>query len=85
VFQASKALPVRKSVYAQITDYNELPRKIFYEELINWAQPRSQSVAYVEYSAIVGTGLRDIMLGAPVQETVDKMVADFETAAAAYR
>jgi fructooligosaccharide transport system substrate-binding protein len=83
--QAGKSLPVRKSIFEQITDYQTLPRKIFYDELINWGHGRQKSVAYSEYASIVNAGIQDILLGAPVQQRVDQMVKDFQTAAAAYK
>ena len=80
-----KQLPVRKSVYEQITDYNELPRSLFYQEMLEWGQPRPQTPGFREYSEVVTTGLRDIMLGASVEDTVAQMVADIDAALAAYR
>lgn len=85
ISREGQSLGVRKSVLEAVTDYDELPKKIFYDELVEWGEGRQNSVAYSEYVEIVNAGIRDILLGAPVEQTVAQMVSDFEAAAAAYR
>ena len=78
-------LPLRKSVYEIITDYQEMPLLMLYDTMLQWGKSRPTTPGFREYSAIVGTGLKDIMLGAPVEEAVDQMVMDIDAALAAYK
>jgi ABC-type glycerol-3-phosphate transport system substrate-binding protein len=83
--QQNASLPVRKSVMEEITDYDALPKKIFMDEMVNWGQGRQNSPAYSEYSEVVFSGIQDILLGAPVEDRVAQMVADFDAAVASYK
>lgn len=84
-FEQSEQLPVRKSIYEQITDYQDYPRRIFLDTLNEWGQPRPVTPGFREYSQAVGTMLSDIMLGAPVEERVEQAVQEIDNALSAYR
>jgi ABC-type glycerol-3-phosphate transport system substrate-binding protein len=83
--QEGQQLPVRKSVFEQITDYEEYPRRLFYETLTEWGEPRPQTPGFREYSQAVGQMLNDIVLGAPVEERVEQAVSEIDNALSAYR
>ena len=84
-FQQTHQTPARLSMYEGLTDYEELPRKIFFDELINWGQERPPSPAYREFSEIFIQGMGDIVRGADVEESVAQMVTDIDEALESYR
>ncbi|MCL4459906.1 MAG: sugar ABC transporter substrate-binding protein [Chloroflexi bacterium] len=65
-----KTPPARKSVYAQISEYQTFPINISYLELVKWGHARPETPGYTEYATLLKEALADIIKGMPVERTI---------------
>ena len=68
IVQANGAIPGRFSAFELFPEYERLPRRLFREQLEVAAHPRPRTAVYLTLTSEFARALRDIALGANVQE-----------------
>ena len=68
IVEANGAVPGRQSAFALFPEYDELPRKLFREQLLAAAHPRPRTAVYLRLTREFGTALREIASGGDVAE-----------------
>ncbi|MEV6520658.1 sugar ABC transporter substrate-binding protein [Longispora sp. NPDC051575] len=76
--QGDHSMPVLKSLFTQLPQYDSYPLAIYRNELEQWGQPRPPGPHYAQYDSIVTSAMRDIAYGGDVAATLDKAVKQFE-------
>ncbi|MCL4459598.1 MAG: extracellular solute-binding protein [Chloroflexi bacterium] len=71
----TNSLPARKSVLAQIPEYQTFPLNIPYQELIEWGQPPPVTPGFTAYGTMTAEALTNIIKGQPVDATIKTMVS----------
>jgi ABC-type glycerol-3-phosphate transport system substrate-binding protein len=72
VVSANGAVPARRSAFRFFPAYEQLPRRLFREQLEAAARARPRTGAYLTLTAAFARSLRDIALGADVRETLGR-------------
>jgi fructooligosaccharide transport system substrate-binding protein len=72
--ESAARMPSLKSVYEEIPAFQEPPRRIFFDELEHWGEPRPSTTGYSQYSQIVETALKNIAYGSDPKEQLDQAV-----------
>lgn len=70
--QAISKPPTRSSSYEVLTEYNEYPRSIFKEQLMETGHPRPRTPSYSVLSAGFSEAMLNIFTGVNPQEALDK-------------
>lgn len=70
--QAISKPPTRTSSYEILTEYNEYPRSIFKEQLMETGHPRPRTPSYSVLSAGFSEAMLNIFTGVDAQEALDK-------------
>jgi ABC-type glycerol-3-phosphate transport system substrate-binding protein len=68
IVAANGAVPGRQSAFALFPEYDEMPRKLFREQLLEAAHPRPRTAVYLRLTREFGTALREIATGVDVAE-----------------
>ena len=69
--RANGAVPARESAFGAFPEYDEMPYKLFREQLIEWARPRPRTPFYATLTQNFALALRDIARGADAQDRLD--------------
>lgn len=85
LWETQGTMPAQHSVFELADVYEELPYKIFYQELTNIGVPRPASPGWLEYETLINPALRDIALGADIEETLSLVESEIETQLEKYR
>lgn len=85
LWQTQGTMPAQLSVFALAPEYEDLPYRIFFEELTNIGVPRPSSPGWLEYETLINPVLRDIALGADVAESLSFVEAEIDAQLAKYR
>ncbi len=72
IVSANGAVPARRSAFRFFPEYAQMPRRLFREQLETAARARPRTGVYLALTAEFARGLRDIALGADVQERLSK-------------
>ena len=67
IVQANGAVPGRRSAFELFPEYQDMPRRLFREQLERYAHPRPRTAAYLTLTTEFARALRDIALGADVR------------------
>jgi multiple sugar transport system substrate-binding protein len=67
---ANGAVPGRRSAFQYFPEYDEMPRRLFREQLDVAAHPRPRTPVYLSLTDAFAKALRDIALGADVEEAL---------------
>jgi fructooligosaccharide transport system substrate-binding protein len=70
--------PARKSAFAEMSQYDVLPKKVMKEQVINSAQARPQTPAYPVLTQLFAEAFHAAALGQDVQTTLDNFVPRIE-------
>lgn len=81
---AVQQIPARRSVLDNVKTYESYPMKVYKESMKEWGEPRTQTVAFREYEDIMLKMLKDIILGANVEERVVLTVKDINAVLSKY-
>lgn len=73
--QAISKPPTRKSSYDVLTEYNEYPRSLFKEQLMETGHPRPRTPSYSVLSAEFSEALLNIFTGVDAKEALDAAAA----------
>ena len=73
--QAISKPPTRKSSYDVLTEYNEYPRSLFKEQLMETGHPRPRTPSYSVLSAEFSEALLNIFTGVDTKEALDAAAA----------
>ncbi|MDU4934838.1 MAG: sugar ABC transporter substrate-binding protein [Peptostreptococcaceae bacterium] len=76
--KASGKPGARKSVIESTEEYNELPKSILKDQVLNTAHPRPLTTSYPVLSKEFSSAMQDIRTGADVKTALDKVVQRFE-------
>ena len=66
IVKANGAVPARKSAFALFPEYEQMPYRLFREQLETSARPRPRTPYYATLTQNFAAALRDIARGAPV-------------------
>jgi len=80
IVRANGAVPARRSAFAWFPEYEQMPRRLFREQLETAAHPRPRTGVYPSLSVEFARALRDIALGNDVQETLTKAAQSVQRA-----
>jgi ABC-type glycerol-3-phosphate transport system substrate-binding protein len=70
MIKANGAVPGRRSAFQYFPEYDEMPRRLFREQLDVAAHPRPRTPVYLSLTDAFAKALRDIALGADVEEAL---------------
>jgi fructooligosaccharide transport system substrate-binding protein len=70
--------PARKSAFAEMSEFDVLPKKVMKDQVINTAQARPQTPAYPVLTQLFAEAFHAAALGEDVQKTVDQFVPRIE-------
>lgn len=73
--QAISKPPTRKSSYEVLTEYNEYPRSLFKEQLMETGHPRPRTPSYSVLSAEFSEAMLNIFTGVDAKEALDAAAA----------
>lgn len=73
--QAISKPPTRKSSYDVLTEYNEYPRSLFKEQLMETGHPRPRTPSYSVLSAEFSEAMLNIFTGVDAKEALDAAAA----------
>ena len=73
--QAISKPPTRVSSYEVLTEYNEYPRSIFKEQLMETGHPRPRTPSYSVLTAEYAEAMLNIFTGVDPQEALDAAAA----------
>lgn len=76
--KASGKPGARTSVIESTEEYNELPKSILKDQVLNTAHPRPLTTSYPVLSKEFSSAMQDIRTGADVKTALDKVVQRFE-------
>lgn len=85
MFKYLRQLPALKSVYEEISDYDSYPQQLMRDVLFNVGYVRPRTVGFTEYDALFSKAMSDIIAGANVEKTVERMVNEIERQLNKYR
>lgn len=68
IVQANAAVPGRRSAFRFFPAYEQMPRRLFREQLEAAARPRPRTAVYLSLTSEFARALRDVALGADVAE-----------------
>ncbi len=68
--------PTRQSSYEVLTEYNEYPRSLFKEQLMETGHPRPRTPSYSVLSAGFSEAMVNIFTGVDPKEALDKVAED---------
>jgi ABC-type glycerol-3-phosphate transport system substrate-binding protein len=80
IVDANSAVPGRKSAFALFPEYDEMPRKLFREQLLQAAHPRPRTPVYLALTREFGQALQEIANGAAVSERLGAAADAVQTA-----
>lgn len=72
IVEANGAVPGRRSAFQYFPQYDKLPRKLFRAQLEQAAHPRPRTRVYLTLTTEFARALRDIALGADVQQRLSR-------------
>ena len=85
MFKYLRQLPALKSVYEEISDYDSYPQQLMRDVLFNVGYVRPRTVGFTEYDALFSKAMSDIIAGAKLKKTVERMVNEIERQLNKYR
>jgi ABC-type glycerol-3-phosphate transport system substrate-binding protein len=68
IVEANGAVPGRRSAFQYFPEYEQMPRRLFREQLLEAAHPRPRTRVYLTLTSAFARALRDIALGADVRQ-----------------
>jgi fructooligosaccharide transport system substrate-binding protein len=71
-WKANQNEPARTSLYDKIPEYATYPLSLFKQELLTIGVSRPSTPGWAAYDSLINTAIKDISLGAPVEETLQK-------------
>lgn len=77
--KAIAKLPTRSSSYDSLPEFEEYPRSVFKEQSMETGTPRPRTPGYTVLSPGFSQAMMNIFTGAEIQESLDKVVNDFES------
>ncbi len=80
IVEANGAVPGRRSAFELFPEYDEMPRRLFREQLEHAAHPRPRTPVYLTLTGEFARALRDIALGAEVEATLTRAAAAVQQA-----
>ncbi|MFZ5809365.1 MAG: ABC transporter substrate-binding protein [Chloroflexota bacterium] len=83
--EATTMIPVRKSLIPQIAVFNEMPLKLFADQMVAYGVPRPMSVGHPIYNSIFGQMMVDIAQGADINVVVPNAVSEIDSQLAQYK
>jgi ABC-type glycerol-3-phosphate transport system substrate-binding protein len=80
IVEANGAVPGRRSAFELFPEYDEMPRNLFREQLIEIAHPRPRTPVYFTLTSEFARALRDISLGADVESRLTQAAESVQRA-----
>ncbi|MBN1513603.1 MAG: sugar ABC transporter substrate-binding protein, partial [Phycisphaerae bacterium] len=80
IVRANGAVPARRSAFALFPEYEQMPRRLFREQLETAAHPRPRTAVYPSLSVEFARALRDVAIGNDVQKTLTRAAQSVQRA-----
>jgi len=72
IVESNGAVPARRSAFRFFPEYDQMPRRLFREQLESAARARPRTAVYLTLTSEFARALRDVALGADVQTALTK-------------